>query len=457
MSARRHRNDDYGMGYDLAGALVDGPKSLDQLRDHYMGYLRFLGLYSLSAAADDAQGREHVDETIRTNIEGLLSKGWIVRSDESRFALTDKGRPEAEKMLRDMRRTASWLATASAPETVSKVTLVVHLLLAAVKLPAALLSGSVGLLNDGIDTALDALSSLMVYAGLRWERERLTNIVLVLVMLITGGVTLFEGISRLLHPVPPQADWLAFAAALISAGLCALLFLYQRWTGLRSGALSLITQSVDSRNHIIVAGSVIAGLIASLLYFPLLDTLVGLAVALLIVKSAVELAIEAWRAMGEEELDLSGYSIPLVNRYERLQRNQLRDWILYLVANGRATTPEQIQAQVQAASDFRAHTVLRELGFAGPLDVSPTGAQQTGVDAAAVQEVVDELIAEGLISDGPAFAVTPEGRDRVRQATRQAVGRRHWRQEADSEKGRLAHGVRRGQGHGRRGGRHSRD
>jgi len=453
MSKRRHRNDDYGLGYDLAGALVDGPKSLDQLRDHYMGYLRFLGLYSLSAVADDAQGREHVDETIQTNIDGLLAKGWIVRADEARYALTEKGRPEAEKMLRDMRRTVSWLAKASAPETVSKVTLGVHLLLAAVKLPAALLSGSVGLLNDGIDTALDALSSLMVYAGLRWDRERLINMVLVLVMLITGGVTLFEGVSRILHPVPPQADWFAFAAALISAGLCALLFLYQRWTGLSSGALSLITQSVDSRNHIIVAASVTTGLVASLLRFPLLDALVGLAVALLIVKSAVELAIEAWRAMGEEELDLSGYSIPLVNRYKGLQRNQMRDWILYLVANGRAATMEDIQAQVRAATDFRQHTVLRELGVERPLDVSPTGAQQTGVDAAAVLEVVDDLIAEGLISDQPAFAATPEGRDRARQATHRAVGRRHGhRQATAAERGRRSHGVRRG--HARRSKRH---
>jgi len=98
--------------------------------------------------------------------------------------------------------------------------------------------------------------------------------------------------------------------------------------------------------------------------------------------------------------------------------------------------------------------VLRELGFAGPLDVSPTGTQQTGIDAAAVLEVVDDLIAEGLISDQPTFAVTPEGRDRSRQATRQAVGRRHWRQEAASEEtSRVSHGIRRGQRHGRHGGR----
>jgi len=54
----------------------------------------------------------------------------------------------------------------------------VQLGLAALKLPAGLLSGSVGLLNDATDTLLDGISSLLVYAGLRFDRERTVNVVL---------------------------------------------------------------------------------------------------------------------------------------------------------------------------------------------------------------------------------------------------------------------------------------
>ena len=59
--------------------------------------------------------------------------------------------------------------------------------LAAIKLPAGILSGSVALINDAADTLLDALSSLVVYAGIRFNRERGANIVLVLLMLATGA------------------------------------------------------------------------------------------------------------------------------------------------------------------------------------------------------------------------------------------------------------------------------
>jgi hypothetical protein len=41
----------------------------------------------------------------------------------------------------------------------------------------------------------------------------------------------------------------------------------------RSANVALITQSIDSRNHVIVAASVTAGLVAALLHFALLDTI----------------------------------------------------------------------------------------------------------------------------------------------------------------------------------------
>ena len=40
--------DDYGQYYDLAAALVDGPKTLQQIEGHYQSYLRLLGIPVIS-------------------------------------------------------------------------------------------------------------------------------------------------------------------------------------------------------------------------------------------------------------------------------------------------------------------------------------------------------------------------------------------------------------------------
>ncbi len=94
----------------------------------------------------------------------------------------------------------------------------------------------------------------------------------------------------------------AFLAAVLSALACAVLWGHQRYVGLRSGSVALITQSIDSRNHVFVALGVTARLAATLLHFSLLDSLVGLAVAILILKSALELGIEVLHSLGEDNM-----------------------------------------------------------------------------------------------------------------------------------------------------------
>jgi len=75
-------------------------------------------------------------------------------------------------------------------------------------------------------------------------------------------------------PFEPEVNCFTFLTATLPGLICLVLYVYQAFVGLRSGQLALITQSVDSRNHVIVAAGVTAGLVASLLQFGLLDTLV---------------------------------------------------------------------------------------------------------------------------------------------------------------------------------------
>jgi Co/Zn/Cd efflux system component len=289
-----------------------------------------------------------------------------------------------------MRKTSTRLRKLAQPQTASQAGLGVHLALAALKLPAALLSGSVGLLNDATDTLLDGISSVLVYLGLRWERERAANIVLVLLMLVTGGLTFYEAARRFLVPSAPEADWFTFSATILSALVCLALGLYQRFVGLRSGSLALITQSVDSRNHVITAASVTAGLVASLLSFPLLDTLVGLAVAGLILKSAIELTIELVRTLGDDDVDLGHYQMGIAEWYEQFRQTQLRDWMLYVVEKQNVHTRRELIAQGQQVIDVSGNPALRELGVQ----------QQPGVESL-VETCLSELLKrEWLLENG---------------------------------------------------------
>ena len=139
----------------------------------------------------------------------------------------------------------------------------------------------------------------------------------------------------------------------------------------------------------------------------------GLAVAILILKSAVELGIETLRSLREGETDLSRYKIGLLERYEQFRQAQLRDWMLYLADQEQLTRADLI-ARVREALDFSGNPALR--GF--------------GLDRAAdADELTDQSLRqlyerEWLLGEAR-LRVTDSGREHLRRAMKKTRGDRH--------------------------------
>ena len=163
---------EYGQSWEIAAALWDGPKTIAEIVEHFHSYIRLLGFLNITGRMARRHGM--MAERIETILNALIARGWAEKEGD-RYTLTPAGREEARKHLEDMRRTRTMLHTFVRPQTASAVGLGVHLGLTALKLPAALLSGSLGLLNDATDTLLDGLSSVLVTPGLRFDQERAAN------------------------------------------------------------------------------------------------------------------------------------------------------------------------------------------------------------------------------------------------------------------------------------------
>lgn len=400
---RRHGHGEYGQSWMLAAALLDGPRTFDDFVEYYRIMGRRFGVFV--DLLDRSSTR--FETTLKRGLQVLLQRGWAVKENAA-YHITDEGRREAGLMLADLEQGGRFLETATSPESVSKITLIVHFVLAAIKLPAALISGSVGLLNDSLDTLMDGISSLFVFFGVRKGRERLVSYILLLFMTITGGYTLYEAVMRIIHPQPLSADWTAFVAVAVSAGLCALLWLYQKYAGLKHSCVPLIAQSIDSRNHIIVAGGVSAGLVATYFHFSLLDQIVGIAVAVLILKGALELLFDLIRSSEDEELDLSKYGF---SRFETHQRRQMLRWFLFEIEKGRITSKEQMLHEARMATDFSTIASFRALG----IDCQPNQEEKLN---RAVREIFEQGLAEELPIEGDEkkLRLTEEGEEELNRA-----------------------------------------
>jgi hypothetical protein len=381
--------------------LLEGPLSIEQLKT---------SIFTTPFTSSINPGRVKMKlrhkkrlQRLSDDLVELINAGWVIQQGEL-YALTPFGRDEIEKITQDVRTNIDvanhFLHSLLQPALASKATLVLQIILASIKLPAGLLSGSVGLLNDSFDTILDLFSSLLVYLGIRFNKERLASIVLVFFMLLTGGFTLYEALHRFFVPFVPSVDLFPFAAAILSAIIGLILWTYQRYVGLKYGSMAFIAESVDARNHIIVSLGVTAGLMASLLHFGLLDMLVGLAVAILILWSAIGLVIELLRSSAESPVDLSHYGFWLQGFYQNRREDFLRSWVLSLVRRGEVKTRDELVDKIRNTTDLRENHWLKSVGLNRQLLTDEV-----------IEHSLDDLVSNGCLIEGDAITLSIKGKE----------------------------------------------
>ena len=408
---KKRRNHD---GVDMVTiCLSDGPKTIPQLEQYFIELPRRFGMF-IELFDRESLEMGHLTDSITQDLEKMIKAGLVEKNDQY-YQLTSEGQKKFSVQSIGLREIEHLLRMLGSPSTVGKVSLAIHLILAAIKLPAGIISGSIGLLNDAVDTLLDGLSSILVLLGMRFKQESISNIILIALMLITGGLAMFEAVQRVFLPVPPNVDGFTFFSALISALLCAGLYLYQRYVGLRSGSLALITQSVDSRNHVIVAASVTAGLIAALFDFPWLDTIVGLLVAAIILYSACEIAFETIKNMQTDTVDLSRFSMGITERYDQFRTNQLRAWLLYLMQEENIHERIKLKTRALMMLDFSSNPALSQIG----LNIQTVSDQDLETEIA-------EMIRDGLLRGSVSLDITNDGKKYLSKMIRPGkYGRRH--------------------------------
>jgi len=195
------------------------------------------------------------------------------------------------------------------------ISLAGNLVLAIAKVIAGFISGSLAVIGDGVDSSTDVLISLVAFiaAGIinkpsdrehpyGHSRVEATGTTLLSFFIFFAGAQLFIStftnlLSRVERPLPSM---LAIWISLISVGGKLLLAWTQFSAGRKTGSAMLMANGKNMRNDVLISVTVLTGLIfATVLSFPLLDTILALAVSLWVMKSAVGVFREA----NEELLD----------------------------------------------------------------------------------------------------------------------------------------------------------
>ncbi len=297
--------------------LLERPMSRDELQE----VLRQMGM-RMGGRHDDHSRGIHLDDEISRAIElGVLEKL------DGKYTLTPGGRELAEHIREVIPLFFEKLLSEKA---VSLVNICVHVLLSVVKLAFGVLSSSAGLLADGIDNTADTLSSVLVWFGIKFEKEKFASLFIVVMMYLSLGGVLLASYHKFLHPEPVKEG---IATFLLSA-FCGVIMLgisaYQYLVGKRHSNFALMCQAVDSRNHVLTSFLVCGGIVLSLLaekfqldWLYYADAAVSLFIGFFILQSAIELTRELFKT-GDEPADISHF---MRSAQEKARKRIVFEWL----------------------------------------------------------------------------------------------------------------------------------
>jgi cation diffusion facilitator family transporter len=221
------------------------------------------------------------------------------------------------------------------------LTMGLNVIATAAKLIVGFMTGSLSLIADGFDSVFDSASNVVGLVGIRLaerpadeghpyghrKAETLTALIVAGLLFLTTWELIKSAIEHLRHPslLNAQVNVWSFAALLLSIAIHSLVVWYETREGKRLGSDFLVADALHTRADIFVSISVIGGLIAVKLGFPIADPLLALVIAVVIAKIGIDIIRESspilmdGAVMLPDEMTQTALSVPGVVSSHRVR------------------------------------------------------------------------------------------------------------------------------------------
>jgi len=199
-------------------------------------------------------------------------------------------------------------------EKIASLSVLVNIILLAIKYSFAVLSGSVGLAADAIHSSSDVMASLTVFAGLRiskrkskrfpyglYKVENFVSLMIAIAILFAGYEiakrALLVGAKSTLRLIP-----LAIIAEVLVIGITLAFSIYEVKKGREIGSPSLVADGKHVRADMLSSVAVLAGLVGGL-FGTNLDRAAVFVVLIFIAHAGIMIFVDAMRVLLDASLD----------------------------------------------------------------------------------------------------------------------------------------------------------
>ncbi|MDR1633020.1 MAG: cation diffusion facilitator family transporter [Dysgonamonadaceae bacterium] len=216
----------------------------------------------------------------------------------------------------------------------SWISVIGNVLLSLLKIVVGIISGSLAVLSDGLDSASDVFTSLVIlivtpiisrppnskFVYGHEKAENIASTVLSFVIFFMGGQMFITSIGKIIHGEITELPFtIAIWVTIVSIVGKLLLALYQFRQGKRVNSSMLRANAVNMRNDVIISIGVLLGLgFTFLLNLPILDPIIALLISIYIIYSAIGIFRDANVVLMDGIRDTTIYK-EIINAVEKVQ------------------------------------------------------------------------------------------------------------------------------------------
>ena len=202
------------------------------------------------------------------------------------------------------------------------ITLVLNLIATIAKLTVGYWTGSLSLIADGYDSAFDGATNVIGLVGMHFAAqptdeehpyghrkvESLTALIIAGFLFLTTWELIRSAVDRLSDPPLSGTEvniW-SYGALFVSIAVHVFVVWYELRAGRRMHSEVLVSDALHTRADILISLSVLGGMIAVGMGYPLADPIIALVVALLIGKIGIDIIRESSPALMDHVVILPG-------------------------------------------------------------------------------------------------------------------------------------------------------
>ncbi|MDO5456403.1 MAG: cation diffusion facilitator family transporter [Eubacteriales bacterium] len=222
--------------------------------------------------------------------------------------VSEKQREESfEKKSREKSRDVQIIRT-------SVIGILANVLLAGFKAVVGMMSGSIAIVMDAVNNISDAASSIITIVGTKLAgkapdrqhpfghgRAEYLSAMIISVLVLYAGITAFvESVKKIIHPETPEYTAVTLIIVAVAVAVKILLGRYVKSVGERVNSDSLVNSGEDATLDSVISASTLVAAGIYILFHISLEAWLGAVIAIIIIKSGVDMLRETLsRILGE--------------------------------------------------------------------------------------------------------------------------------------------------------------